>query len=180
MAKSSSLLIKKLIYSAVCMALALVLPTITGNIPEIGNALCPMHLPVLLCGFLCGWEYGLVVGFTAPILRFVIFGMPPLFPTGIAMAFELAAYGLLCGLLYKLLPKKIPYIYLTLISSMIGGRVVWGVARFVLAGIKGTGFPMSAFLAGAITNAIPGIILQIVLVPVIVMAMKKAGFVLNK
>ncbi len=85
--------LKKLVLSGVFLALALLLPFVTGQIPQIGAALAPMHIPVLLCGFVCGWPFGLVVGFVAPLLRFMLFGMPPIFPTGIAMAFELAAYG---------------------------------------------------------------------------------------
>lgn len=172
--------LKKLIYAAICLALCMVLPLLTGQIPQIGSALSPMHIPVLLCGFICGWPWGLAVGFIAPLLRFVIFGMPPLFPTGVAMAFELAAYGAVSGLLYKLLPKKIPNIYVTLICAMVCGRIVWGIVRFILAGLSGSAFPMSAFIAGAVTNAIPGIVLHIVLIPLIVMALEKAKVIENK
>jgi len=98
----------KLTLSGLFLALCLVLPLLTGQIPQIGSALSPMHIPVLLCGFVCGWPYGMAIGFIAPLLRGVIFGMPPIFPVGIAMAFELAAYGALAGLFYKILPKKIP------------------------------------------------------------------------
>lgn len=170
----------KIVYAAACLALAMVLPFLTGQIPQIGSALSPMHIPVLLCGFLCGWPYGAVVGFVAPILRFAVFGMPPLMPTGAAMAFELATYGLVAGFLYKKLPRKNSNIYVTLIVAMCIGRIVWGVARFVLAGFCYSEFPLSAFVAGAITGAIPGIVLHIVLIPVIVMALKKAGLLLNE
>ena len=102
----SSLHIKKLTYSALFLAIALVLPFITGQIPEIGAMLCPMHIPALLCGFMCGWPWGLAVGFIAPLLRSVIFGMPAMFPSAVGMAFELAVYGMMSGLLYRLLPKK--------------------------------------------------------------------------
>ena len=169
--------VRRLVYAAVCLALALVLPLLIGQIPQIGQALSPMHIPVLLCGFLCGWPYGLLVGFIAPLLRGVIFGMPPLMPTGIAMAFELATYGFLTGLLYKLLPKEPAFIYVALILSMIGGRIVWGLARFVLAGLTASEFPFEAFIAGALTNAIPGIILHIVLIPIIVIALQRAKII---
>jgi hypothetical protein len=114
------------------------------------------------------------VGFIAPLLRFAIFGMPPIFPTGLSMAFELAAYGAISGLLYRILPKKIPYIYVSLLGAMIGGRIIWGIARFIFTGLAGSEFPFSAFVAGAVTNAIPGIILHIVLIPVLVIALQKA------
>ena len=170
---------KKLVYAAVCLALCLVLPFLTGQIPQIGQALSPMHIPVFLCGFLCGWPWALVVGALAPLLRSLLFHMPPLYPQAVGMAFELATYGLVSGLLYKLLPKKTPYIYVTLIAAMLCGRVVWGLARYVMAGLSGSSFPWSAFVAGAFTNAIPGIILHIVLVPVLVIALKRAKLLLN-
>lgn len=162
-----------LILAAMFLALAMVLPFLTGQIKEFGNALCPMHIPVLLCGFFCGPWYGLAVGAIAPLLRFVLFGMPPIMPTGVAMCFELAAYGFAAGMLYKLLPKKIPYIYVSLIGAMLIGRAVWGCAMLVLTGLGKADFGWSAFLAGAFTNAIPGIILHIVLIPILVMALKK-------
>jgi len=171
--------LKKLILAAMFLALCMILPFFTGQIPQIGSALAPMHIPVLLCGFICGWPYGLAVGFIAPLLRFVLFGMPPIFPTGIAMAFELATYGLMAGILYKALPKKISNIYVTLISSMIIGRIIWGLVTFVIAGIQNTSFTFNAFMAGAFINAVPGIIAQIILVPIIVIALKKAKLMEN-
>ena len=176
----TSLQIRKLTYAALFLALALVLPFLTGQIPQIGSALSPMHIPVLLCGFLVGWPWGLAVGFIAPPLRSVIFGMPAMFPGAFAMAFELAVYGLVSGILYRLLPKKKWSIYVTLVVAMLAGRVVWGIARLILAGLSGSSFTWALFLAGAFTNAIPGIILHIVLIPVIVMALERAGLSLNQ
>lgn len=172
--------VAKLTMSAMFLALCMVLPLLTGQIPEIGKALSPMHIPVLICGFVCGWPYGLAVGFIAPLLRFLIFGMPPIFPTGIAMAFELAAYGAMSGILYKVFPKKIQYIYVTLIASMLGGRVIWGIVRFIIAGLSGTKFPFEAFLTGAFVSAVPGIICHIALIPLIIIAMKKAKLIANE
>ena len=165
---------KRLVYAAMCLALALVLPFLTGQIPQIGQMLSPMHIPVFLCGFLCGWQWGLLIGFIAPILRSVLFGMPAFFPGACAMAFELATYGLFTGLLYRLLPKKKGMILLILIIAMLAGRAVWGIARYVFAGLQGSSFPFSAFIAGAFTNAIPAIILHIILVPLIVTAIDKS------
>ena len=170
----------RLTYAAVCLALAMVLPFLTGQIPQIGQALSPMHIPVFLCGFLCGWPWGIAVGFLAPLLRSALFGMPAFYPNACAMAFELAAYGFFSGFLYKLLPKKAVYIYVTLIVSMILGRIVWGAARYIFAGIDGSGFTFAAFMAGAVTNAVPGIILHIVLVPLIILAMRRANLSLNE
>ena len=159
----------KLSLAALFLALAYILPFMTGQIPEFGAMLCPLHIPVLLCGFICGWYWGLAVGFVAPLFRSLTLGMPPLFPSAIAMAFELAAYGAVVGIMRKALPKKTPYIYCSLLTAMIVGRLVWGAAMIVCMGINGNTLTISAFIAGAFTNAIPGIILQIVLIPVIVM-----------
>ena len=179
-ANPNSLRVRRLTYAGLCLALALVLPFLTGQIPQVGSALCPMHIPVLLCGFLCGWPWGLAVGFIAPLLRSVVFGMPPMIPTALAMAFELATYGAVAGFLYRKLPKTIPGIYASLLTAMICGRVVWGIARLILAGVQGNGFTFAMFLSGAITTAIPGIIVQLILIPVIVKAMEDAGLNLNK
>lgn len=170
----------KLTYAALCLALAMVLPFLTGHIPQIGKALSPMHIPVFLCGFLCGWPWGLAIGFIAPFLRSALFGMPAIYPGACAMAFELATYGFLSGLLYKKLPKKTVNIYLTLLISMLCGRIVWGIARYILAGIDGSEFTFAAFVAGSVTNAIPGIILHIVLIPLVIMALKRAKLMLNE
>ena len=159
----------KMILSALFLALAYIMPFLTGQIPEIGSMLCPLHIPILLCGFLCGWSWGLAVGFIAPLFRALTLGMPPLFPTALCMAFELAAYGAIAGLMHKLLPKKKPYIYCSLLVAMIVGRLVWGAAMFVCLGLGGGAFTFGAFIAGAFTNAIPGIIVQLALIPILVM-----------
>lgn len=167
----------KMILSALFLAMAYVMPFLTGQIPEIGSMLCPMHIPVLLCGFVCGWPWGLAVGLIAPLLRSLTLGIPPIFPTAVCMAFELAAYGAISGLMHKLLPRKKPYIYLSLIASMLTGRLVWGAAMLVCMGINGGAFTFSAFFAGAVTNAIPGIIVQIVLIPILVMVLDNPGII---
>lgn len=169
--------IQKLTYSALYLAIALVLPFLTGQIPQIGSMLCPMHIPALLCGFVCGWGWGLAVGFIAPLLRSVLFGMPDMFPTAVSMAFELAIYGAAAGALYRALPRKTVSVYLSLIIAMIAGRLVWGVMRYLLAGLVHSTFTPALFLAGAVTTAIPGIILHIILIPALVIAMDKARLI---
>ena len=175
----TSLQVRRLTYAALYLAIALVLPFVTGQIPEIGSMLCPMHIPALLCGFMCGWPWGIAVGFIAPLLRSVLFGMPAMVPSAVAMAFELAVYGGMAGQLYHLLPRKKGIAYAVLVVSMIAGRIAWGAVRVVLAGLSGSSFTWALFLAGAITNAIPGIILQLVLIPILVIAMERAGLSLN-
>ncbi|MBR4501055.1 MAG: ECF transporter S component [Clostridia bacterium] len=169
----------RLTYSALYLAIAMVLPLITGQIPEIGKALCPMHIPVLLCGFVCGWPWGLAVGLIAPVMRSVIFGMPAMVPGAVAMSFELAVYGGAAGWLHSRLPDKPGMIWAELLAAMILGRVVWGAARLVIAGVTGNAFTWALFISGALTTAVPGIILQLVLIPVLVIAMERAGLSLN-
>jgi thiamine transporter ThiT len=170
--------VKNLTLSAMFLALGLVLPFLTGQIPQLGNAFLPMHLPVLLCGLICGWAYGGAVGFILPLLRYVLFGMPPIFPTGVAMAFELAAYGFLAGFLYSRSRYQCIFaLYRSLILAMVGGRVIWGVVRVLLSGVAGQAFTWKLFLAGAVLNAIPGILLQLVLIPAIMVALDRTGLV---
>ena len=162
----------KLILSALFLALAYTLPFLTGQIPAFGAMLCPMHIPVLLCGFICGWPWGLLVGFIAPLFRSLTLGMPTLFPKALAMAFELMTYGAVAGLLHRLLPKKKPFIYCSLLVSMLTGRLVWGAAMFISLSATGNIFTFSAFLAGAFTNAIPAIIVQLTLIPLLVILLE--------
>lgn len=172
--------IKKTVLAALFLALAYVMPFLTGQIPEIGSMLCPMHIPVLLYGFICGWPWGLAVGALAPLVRSLITGgFPPMFPTAICMAFELAAYGAVSGLMHRLLPRKKPYIYCSLISAMIVGRLIWGVAMYALMTASGKTFTFAAFLAGAITNALPGIIVQLILIPIFIMVLDRPSVLGN-
>ena len=172
--------IKKTVLAALFLALAYVMPFLTGQIPEIGSMLCPMHIPVLLCGFICGWPWGLAVGALAPLVRSLITGgFPPMFPTAICMAFELAAYGAVSGLMHRLLPRKKPYIYCSLISAMIVGRLIWGAAMYALMTASGKVFTFAAFLAGAITNALPGIIVQLILIPIFIMVLDRPSVLGN-
>lgn len=163
----------KTVLSALFLGLTYVLPFLTGQIPELGAMLCPMHIPVLLCGFICGWPWGLAVGFVAPLFRSLTLGMPPLFPGAVCMAFELAIYGTAAGLMHRFLPHKKPWIYASLLTAMVMGRLAWGTAMLICMGIRGSAFTLSAFFAGAVTNAIPGILLQVLLIPPVVMKIEK-------
>ena len=165
--------IKQLMIAAMFLALAIVMPFLTGQIPQVGSMLCPMHIPILLCGFFCGASWGMVVGVIAPILRSFTLGMPLMFPTAICMAVELATYGFVAGWLYNKLPRKKVNVYISLINAMIIGRLVWGAVMFCCMGFDVSQFGLSAFLAGAIFNAIPGIVMQIILIPVIVIVLEK-------
>jgi thiamine transporter ThiT len=163
-----------LVLAAFFMALGIILPFLTGQIPMLGSRISPMHIPILLCGFVCGWRYGLIVGFVTPLLRSVLFGMPPMIPTAAAMAFELAAYGTFTGILYRLLPKNNACVYVSLILSMILGRIVWGLASVPLYGLTGKTFTWKLFIMGGFVNAIPAIVLHIILIPAIIITLRKA------
>lgn len=172
---------KKIIYnmvlSAMFLALGLALPFLTGQIPQIGNMLLPMHIPVLLCGLICGWQHGAMVGFICPLLRYVLFSMPPM-PMGLGMAFELCAYGAIVGFLYSHSKWKcVISLYRSLIIAMIGGRIVWGVARVIMVGAVNVPFGWEMFISGALLTAVPGIILQLILIPAIMVALDKAKLV---
>ena len=165
--------VREMVTAAVCLALCLLLPFLTGQIPQWGNMLSPMHIPVLLCGLLCGWPYATLVGFIAPALRFALFGMPPIMPTGAAMMVELAVYGLSASLLRRALPRRPAYLYVSLILAMLLGRVAWGAARLALAGLNNGVFTFAEFHAGAFTSAIPGIICHILIIPPLAMALER-------
>ncbi len=170
--------LKNLVLTAMFLAIGLVLPFFTGQIKEIGNMLLPMHLPVFLCGLICSWKHGLVLGFVMPIMRSAIFHMPVMYPNASAMAVELATYGLVVGYLYgKSKYKCTKAIYKSMIPAMLIGRVVWGLTEIILLGVTGKAFTLSAFFAGAFLNSIPGIIVQLILVPAIMVALGKAKFV---
>lgn len=164
----------KIAMAGVLIAVGLVLPYLIAQIPALGQRLLPMHLPVLLGGFLLGAPLAGLVGLILPLLRSFMFGMPPLFPTAVAMSFELAAYGYLSGWLYAHLPRKRPSIYVTLILSMLGGRLVWGMVSFILYGLSGTAFSWGIFVSSAFWTALPGIILQIILIPLLVIQLRSS------
>ena len=160
---------KTLVLSAFFLALGVVLPSLTGSIKEIGDSLLPMHLVIMLCGVICGWKYSPIVGICMPFLRSMIFGMPPLYPNAVWMALELAAYGFPIGFLYSLRKKYSRwYLFVCLISSMLIGRIVWGISKAILLGVADKPFGFEAFIAGGFVDAVPGIILQIILVPSVV------------
>lgn len=170
--------LKNLVLSAMFLAIGMVLPFLTGQLQQLGNMLLPMHLPVFLCGLICSWKYGFAVGLIMPVMRSMLFHAPVMYPRAVAMAFELAVYGLVAGYLYgKSKYKCTKALYKSLIAAMLSGRAAWGIAQAVLLGISGKAFTLSAFIAGAFVNAWPGILLQLIIIPAIMVALGKAKFV---
>ena len=130
----------------------------------------------MLCGRICGWQYGAAVGGLLPIMRSLILGMPPIYPTAAAMAVELCVYGLSVGAIYGQYKKQnILSVYVSMISAMLLGRGAWGIAQIFLLGLKDLAFTWQAFIAGAFLNAIPGIVLQLALIPSIMTALHMTG-----
>lgn len=159
---------KRLVTGALMLALGMVLPFVTMHIPFLGVMLSPMHIPALLTGFLCGPALGLLIGFIMPLLRSVLFGMPAFYPNAMSMAFELATYGFVSGFIYRCWKKQdIKKVYLTLLISMLFGRMVWGMTRVVMLGVTKTPFSWQIFIADGFIRAIPAIILQLILIPFI-------------
>ena len=172
---NNSELIKKITVSGLLLALFFVLPTVTGAIPEIGGALCPMHIVAFLAGAFLGGLGGALLSFAAPILRGLILGSPTLFPRGISMAAELFAYALVFGLLVKLLPKKIGYVYVSLVSSMLVGRVVGGPMKLVLVALGVLpSYSFAAYFTAYFVETLPGMILHLIIVPPSVVGISRA------
>ena len=167
---------KKLVLAALFVTLGIVLPVAFHSIPNSGSILLPMHLPVLLCGLILGWQYGLACGILTPLLSSLITGMPP-FAYLPAMLFELAAYGAVAGLLIKLIRtrSKIANIYIALIGAMLAGRVLFGVLNAVI--FRFGAYSLSLWLTAAFVTALPGIVIQLVLIPILIVAIEKAKLI---
>lgn len=161
---------KSLTLSALFLSLGFILPMMTGQVPVLGKALLPMHIPVFLCALICGWKYAFVIGLSLPLLRSLLFTVPVMYPTAIAVALEMATYALITGGLYRYLPKRsVKSVYIAMLPAMILGRLVRLAAEIILLGLKGNAFAWRAFFMGTILNATPGILLQLVLIPAVML-----------
>ena len=170
--------LKNLVLAAMFLAIGLVLPFFTGQIPAVGKMLLPMHIPVLLCGLICGWQYGLGIGFVLPLLRSLLFSFPAMYPNAVSMAFELAVYGVVIGFLYAHSKWQcVKALYRCLIPAMIAGRLVWGGVMVILMGLSGGVLTWELFIGGALLNALPGIALQLVLIPAVMVLLDRTKLV---
>lgn len=173
MKKSTTL---RLVLAAMFTALGILLPMAFHLLPsippfgELGMVLLPMHIPVLLCGFIVGSQYGALVGMVVPLLASAITGRPMLWPIAVTMALELAAYGFFAGFLSKKLN-----VFISLIGAMLAGRVVLGLANVILLGISGGSYAFSTFITAAFVTALPGIIIQLILIPIILFALSRTN-----
>lgn len=164
--------VKRMTMAAVCIALCVVLPIAFHSIPDAGSVFLPMHIPVLMCGMICGWPYGLLCGLMGPLLSSVLTGMPPVafLP---AMMVECGTYGLVSGLVLRHLHTRSTYgdLYIALVAAMLAGRVVSGIAKAL---IFTPGLAMSAWITASFVTALPGILIQLIFLPSVVFTLMKA------
>ena len=170
--------VKKLVFTAVCAALCLVLPMAFHSVPNAGTIFLPMHIPVLLCGLICGWPYGGVCGIVGPLLSSLVTGMPPaaMLPS---MMVECCAYGFVTGMLMRHVHTKhtVADLYISLVSAMVAGRVLAGFAK---AWIFTPGISPFAWVTTSLVTGIPGIVIQLILMPMVVLALTKAKLIPNR
>lgn len=168
--------VKKSIITAVCIALCYVIPLMFHGIQNAGNIFCPMHIPVFICGLICGWQYGLLCGIAGPALSSALSGMPPvaILPS---MMVELAVYGTVAGIMMKLVRTKSTYadLYISLIVAIVCGRVLAGLAKALIFA-RGS-YSMSAWIAGSVVTSWPGTVIQLVFIPTIVFALMKSHLI---
>lgn len=164
---------KKLVFASVCIAMCLVLPMAFHTVQNAGAIFLPMHIPVLLCGLICGWQYGLICGLTGPLISSLITGMPAMaiLPS---MMVELAVYGLVCGAMMKFVKTKSTYVdlYISLVTALILGRIVSGAAKALIFNVGK--YSLKMWVTGSFITALPGLIIQLVLIPTVVYALMHA------
>lgn len=172
----------KMLIMAILLAVGMVLPFLVGQVQLLGQAISPLHIPVFICGLTCGWPWGAALGVLLPILRSVIFGMPPMMPTGLCMAFEMCAYGLLTGMLYPAFRKMIrskkfghlPAMLAAMLIAMVAGRLVGGAAKAIILGLNGNSYSFDAFIAAYFVGTSVGAVVHLIVVPAIVAALERA------
>lgn len=164
---------RSLVFTALCVALCVVLPQAFHMVPNAGSVILPMHVPVLLCGLACGPVWGLACGLLGPVASSLLTGMPPaaMLPS---MMCELAVYGLVTGLLVRLVKtgKPLADLYIALVGAMLAGRVTYGVLNALI--FRAGAYSMTAWLTSAFVTGLPGIVIQLILLPAVVTALKKA------
>ena len=167
--------IKNMTLTAVCIALCVVLPIAFHSIPNTGSVFLPMHIPVLICGMICGWPYRFICGLMGPLLSSALTGMPPIAMLP-AMMVECGMYGLVSGLMLKFVHTKSTYgdLYIALVVAMLAGRVVSGIAKAL---IFTPGLAMSAWITASFVTALPGILIQLVFLPSVVFTLMKAKII---
>jgi hypothetical protein len=168
--------VKKSIICAVCIALCYILPLFFHGIQNAGSIFCPMHIPVFICGLVCGWQYGLLCGISGPAISSALSGMPPVALLPSMMA-ELAVYGVITGILMKKIRTGSVYadLYISLTVAIIAGRVIAGLTRaFIFT--KGS-YSLAMWIGGYVVTSWPGTLIQFVFIPTIIFALMRAHLI---
>ena len=169
----NTLVLKRSAVTAISIALCIVLPFAFHMIPQGGKIFLPMHIPVLLCGLICGAPYGFLCGLIAPVLSSLLTGMPP---AGIlpSMTVELACYGLIAGIMIHVVKTKKRFfnLYVSLIVAMLAGRILNGLVNAFLFSVGS--YSIKMWLTASFVTSLPGIVIQLAVIPVIVFALEKA------
>ncbi len=168
--------VKCAVLTAASIALCIVLPMAFHAIPNAGNIFLPMHIPVLICGLVCGWRYGLLCGIAGPVLSAVLTGMPPaaVLP---GMAAETAVFGVAAGFMMKTVHTKrlFPDLYISLITAILLGKVISGAAKALI--FSAGQYSMAAWVSASFITAWPGLLLQLALIPAVVAALEKSKLI---
>ena len=155
---------KKLVFCALCIALGVLLPMAFHVIPNAGSIFLPMHIPVLICGLFCGWQYGLACG--------ILTGMPPamMLPQ---MIIELGVYGLVAGLCTKYIKveNELAKLYICLIVAMLAGRIINGLVNTFILSTQG--YTLAVFMSASFITCLPGILIQLICIPILVRTLNK-------
>ncbi len=167
---------KRLIFAGLCVAIGVVLPIAFHSVANAGSIFLPMHIPVFLCGLVCGWPFGLACGVLAPLLSTLFTGMPPMayLPS---MLCELAVYGFVSGLLMRYIQtgKLTLDLYLSLIAAMLAGRFVFGLLNALI--FRAGSYSLPIWMTASFVTALPGIIIQLAILPVLVLSLKKTKLI---
>lgn len=168
-------MLKRLILCAICVALCYVLP-LAFHAFGAGTVFLPMHIPVLLCGLICGWPYGLLCGLVGPVLSSLLSGMPPaaVLP---GMILELAVYGAVTGICMRMIRTKHLYadLYLSLLIAIVCGRIAAGIAQALI--FTGGGYTFRLWINAYLLTSLPGTAIQLILIPTLVFALMKAHLI---
>ncbi len=165
---------KRALFAAACTLLGLVLHLVLSLVPNGEIHLAPLQLPVLLCGLVCGWPFGLLCGLCTGGLGALLPGMLPLLPR---MLLELCAYGAISGLMMRFVHTRRLFadLYLSLAGAQLLGRAAAGAANafFFFAGE----YSAALWLRESFLIVWPGIFTQLLLLPMMAASLEKAGFI---
>jgi hypothetical protein len=168
--------VKKITLTALFTALGILIPIVFHTNPMFGSVFLPMHITVIVCAMITGPYRGMICAALTAFISSIVTGMPPIYPVGVIMIFELITYASVAGILTKILIvriNKIAALYTALIAAMLAGRIIMGAASVIFIGLIGNGYSMKAFITAAFITALPGIIIQLAIIPWIILVLRK-------